>query len=167
MFGKLKRSEVTLKYEQFSIFQDIEEEKLKIAQKRKSWANVVKGGGLKKSAPVPTKRDGRMKERTAKKETLKLGEMKNIDAGQKRKLDRQESLKPSQKKQKKINKMEDCSGATENFESESPGLFECNTSGRLLTKNLSSKKSSVLELRFFESPLKVECPTFWTVFTHF
>ena len=29
LFGKLKRSEVTLKYEQFSIFQDIEEEKLK------------------------------------------------------------------------------------------------------------------------------------------
>ena len=113
LFGQLKRSELTLRYEQFSIFQDIEEEPMKIEQKRRSWANVVKGGPkMNKSAPVPAERDGRKKERAAKKEASTLGEKENIDAGQKRKLDRQESLrkKPSKKKQRRDNKMDESSG---------------------------------------------------------
>ena len=143
LFGQLKRSELTLRYEQFSIFQDIEEEEqLKIEQKRRSWANVVKGGPkMNKSAPVPAERDGRKKERAAKKEASTLGEKENIDAGQKRKLDRQESLrkKPSKKKQRRDNKMDESSGAADLLQSESPSLFESNTSGRLL----GSKRSKI------------------------
>ena len=96
---------------------------------------------MNKSAPVPAERDGRKKERAAKKEAWTLGEKENIDAGQKRKLDRQESLrkKPSKKKQRRDNKMDESSGAADLLQSESPSLFESNTSGRLL----GSKRSKI------------------------